>query len=247
MRALILAAGRGSRVGARTQNRPKCLVEIAGRPLLDLQHSALRGAGIDDLAIVRGYRAEDLALPGFTTFDNPRWAETNMVSSLLSADAWLRDAPCIVSYSDIFYPAETVTRLIATDGDIAITYDPDWLSLWSRRFADPMADAESFRRWPDGRLREIGAKGGTATAIEGQYMGLLKFTPPGWRAIKLYLNTRGSAEIDRLDMTSLLNGLLQTGVEIHTVATAAGWGEVDTETDLELYQELVDAGLLRLP
>src|SRR5271154_5280112 len=103
MRALILAAGRGSRMGAVGDERPKCLVELEGRPLLERQVAALRRGGAESVGIVRGYRAERLQFPGLTYFDNPRWSETNMVMSLAAAAEWLRAGTVVVSYADIFF------------------------------------------------------------------------------------------------------------------------------------------------
>ena len=82
----------------------------------------------------------------------------------------------ITSYSDIVYSVDTITKLI-NFSDIVITYDPNW--LWQMRFNNPLSDAENFRLDGD-RLIEIGLKASSIEEIEGQYMGLLKFTPAGW-------------------------------------------------------------------
>lgn len=246
MNALILAAGRGSRMKDYTEDRSKCLVELAGRPLLDYQVGALRAAGCDPIGIVRGWQAERLAGRGLVTFDNQSWAETNMVSSLACAADWLRAGPCIVSYSDIFYSAPTVTALMAAPGDLAITYDPDWLKLWSRRFADPLADAETFRRNADGHVVEIGRRAASLADIEGQYMGLLKLTPAGWAAAERVRAGLAPAQRDRLDMTSLLGLLIEAGTRIHSVPVVGPWGEMDSGDDLALYEQMIAAGELRL-
>lgn len=235
MKAIILAAGRGSRMGALTEDAPKCLVPVGGRPLLEWQMAALAGAGVEQVGVVRGYKAHLLERPGLFAFDNPRWAETNMVASLCCAAPWLESGPVVVSYSDIFYPAEAVRRLMATGGDIAITYDPDWLNLWSRRFADPLSDAETFRLDGD-RVVEIGRKAGALADIQGQYMGLLKFTPAGWQAVQAHLTSLPLERRARLDMTSLLSGLIATGTTVRAVAVDGPWGEVDSESDLAVYQ-----------
>ena len=112
MKAIILAAGRGTRMKELTDDRPKCLVKLRGRALLDLQLEALREAGIEKIAVVTGYRREMLASRGLTEFYNSRWAETNMVSSLACAEDWLKLEPCIVSYSDIFYDSYAVKSLM---------------------------------------------------------------------------------------------------------------------------------------
>ena len=102
MKAIILAAGRGSRMKDLTEDKPKCLVKLHGKSLLDSQLQALSDAGIAEIAIVTGYKRELLANRGLFEFHNSRWAETNMVSSLACAQEWLETEPCIVSYSDIF-------------------------------------------------------------------------------------------------------------------------------------------------
>src|SRR5579862_1491970 len=106
MRAVILAAGRGSRMGNLGGDRPKCLVELGGRPLIERQIASLRRGGVDEIGVVRGYRADMIDLAGLSYFANERWAETNMVMSLVAAAAWLRSGPLIVSYADIFYRSE---------------------------------------------------------------------------------------------------------------------------------------------
>src|SRR5690348_3567787 len=143
MKAIILAAGRGSRMNALTEDKPKCLVEFRGKPLIDWQIEALNKAGITEIGIVTGYRRELLISRQFVEFYNDRWANTNMVSSLECARKWLETEPCIVSYSDIFYDFPAVLSLIQADADLAVTYDPNWLLLWKQRFEDPLSDAET--------------------------------------------------------------------------------------------------------
>jgi choline kinase len=247
MRALILAAGRGSRMGALGDERPKCLVELDGRPLLDRQVAALRRGGAHEIGVVRGYRADMLTLPGLTGFDNPRWAQTNMVMSLVAAAEWLRAGPVIVSYADIFYRAELVRALAQTPGDLVISYDKQWRRLWARRFADPLADAETFRVAPSGELLEIGGKTTAIEDIEGQYMGLLKFTPAAWSAIESLLATLDKTTCDRLDMTGLLRRIMaEKLIRIATSGTTGQWGEIDNASDVALYQSMLRDGELEL-
>ena len=247
MRALILAAGRGSRMGRLGADRPKCLVELDGRPLIELQMAALRRGGAEEIGVVRGYRAEMLDVRGVAYFHNERWADTNMVGSLAAAASWLRSTPLIVSYADIFYRSDLVRGLAAAPGSLVITYDRAWRSLWRRRFADPLADAETFRVDGAGRLREIGGRTERIEDIQGQYMGLLKFTPPAWRAVEALVGSLEEAARDRLDMTGLLRRLLADGaLPIDTLGTDGQWGEIDNPADLDLYQSMLAAGELSL-
>ena len=219
-----------------TEDRPKGLVAVGGKPLLDRQVAALRAAGIGEIGAVSGYMAAALEGRGLTLFHNPRWAETNMVASLACAADWLKDGPLLVSYSDIFYQAEAVRALMAAKAEIAITYDPLWLGLWSKRFADPLVDAETFRLSPGGHLLEIGARPTSLEQVQGQYMGLLRFTPAGWAEIEALRSALPNQSRDRLDMTGMLRLLLDRGMVIDAVSAPWLWGEVDSEADLAVYQ-----------
>lgn len=237
MKAIILAAGRGSRMKELTDEKPKCLVEINGKKLLELQLDSLRAAGISEIAIVTGYKREIIANRGLTEFYNSRWAETQMVSSLECAREWLESGPCIVSYSDIFYSQEGVKSLIRCSASIAVSYDPNWLELWKKRFRDPLSDAESFRFSDEGILLEIGNKPVTTEEIQGQYMGLLLFTPEGWFEVERIRKNFTQLECDRMDMTSTLQHVVKSGVLPVVVVPYDGvWGEVDSESDLLGYQ-----------
>lgn len=240
MKAIILAAGRGNRMGGLTDHIPKCLVELGGTPLLHWQIAAMRRAGIKEIAVVKGYNGARIDRRDLHCFENARWERTNMVMSLVCAASWLEGDSCLVSYADIVYHYAIVARLAAATGEIAITYDREWLKLWKMRFADPLADAETFRVDRGGRLVEIGGKTTNVEDIQGQYMGLLKFTPAGWKEIARYLESIRPEERDRLDMTSLIRRLLERGTRIETVAVDGGWCEVDSANDLELYQNRVD-------
>lgn len=235
MKAIILAAGRGSRMKSLTDDKPKCLVEFRDRALIDWQLEALRGAGIVDIAIVTGYRYEQLAHRGLIEFHNPRWNETNMVGSLRCAISWLETTECIVTYSDIYYSAEAVKSLMNCPADIATTYDPDWLGLWEKRFGNPLLDAETFRINSSRQLLEIGGTPESVEEIEGQYMGLLKFTPTGWAEALTVLDGLVSSVQDRMDMTGMLQKVIEANnISISAVPYIGEWGEIDSESDLSL-------------
>jgi choline kinase len=99
LQAIILAAGAGRRLGSFAQGRPKCLVRIAGRTILERQIHALQIVGVDDFVVVTGYRA-DLVQAALRSLpvkfvNNPRYHETNVLWS------WSLGAEFLVS--DHFY------------------------------------------------------------------------------------------------------------------------------------------------
>jgi choline kinase len=238
MKAIILAAGRGSRMGALTDERPKCLAEVKGVPLVEHQLSALRKGGVSSVGIVTGYKSDLLQSYGDKRFHNPRWSQTNMVASLLCAKEWLLESNCIISYSDIYYQPDIISKLIESNEseDVLISYDPDWLSLWSKRFDNPLDDAESFNLDDEGYVKEIGQKVGSLEQIKGQYMGLIVFTSGLWQKWSSEIESLG---VDNLYMTDLLQTLIEKGVRVKAVANTEPWFEVDNAHDLEVCNEYV--------
>ncbi|MBF4798262.1 phosphocholine cytidylyltransferase family protein [Aeromonas hydrophila] len=236
-KAIILAAGRGSRMKEMTTAKPKCLTRLHGRPLLEYQISALKEAGITNIAVVTGYMREALLSYDLVEFHNPRWAETNMVSSLCCARDWLMNEECIVSYSDIFYTSAAVTALLTNNDDISLTYDPNWLNLWRQRFSDPLSDAESFKLDDELYLTEIGNKTTDAALIQGQYMGLLKFSPVGWKQVEMYRADLPAMMQDNMHMTGTLNAMIQqNNIKVRAFPYEGHWGEIDSPEDLACYE-----------
>ncbi len=236
MKAIILAAGRGSRMKHLTDERPKCLVKLRGKPLIEWQLEALSAAGISDIAIVTGYKKELLSCYKLTEFHNARWSDTNMVVSLECADKWLRMEPSIISYSDIFYESSAVTSLINCSAPLAITYDPNWLSIWKNRFEDPLLDAETFLINSSNHIIEIGNKPDTVDEVQGQYMGLLRITPEIWSYILNVLAKFPKNKRDKVSMTRVLQTVIeQSKFPVTGVSYENEWGEIDSESDLQKY------------
>ena len=239
MKAIILAAGRGSRMKDKTDVLPKCLTRLWNNSLLDWQLNAIKKAGIDDIAVITGYRSDEIQkrYPSLKYFHNDIWDKTQMVATLLRADEWLRADDCIVSYADIVYTSKAVNLLMQSSADIAITYHTKFLELWQDRFDNPLDDIETFKLDGDSNLIEIGQRAQSLNDIEGQYMGLLKFTPEGWSMSAQALASDDLPKgVDRIDMTGLLSFLLSKGVSIKAVAYDEIFLEVDNPEDLALYE-----------
>ena len=115
---------------------------------------------------------------------------------------------------------------------------------------DPLSDAETLKMDDDSRLTEIGRRPSSYTEIQAQYMGLIKLSQHGSKAVMEQWDsfTEHTLFMGRtaamMYMTDLLEALIGAGASIEAVPVEHGWLEIDTVTDLERYEEMLEAGTL---
>jgi L-glutamine-phosphate cytidylyltransferase len=238
MKAIILAAGEGTRLHPYTLDRPKCLVEVDGLSLLDRQLAVLESESIDPIVLIGGYRVEMLKRLGIEIRVNPRYSETNMVWTLFCAENDL-EGDVLLCYGDIVYSREILQALLKSKADIAVAIDLDWEPYWRARNENPLDDAETLKLAADGRILEIGQKPKSLTEVDGQYMGLMKFSGKGAQVLKkTFHNAKTSGDlcgksIENAYMTDLLQAVIDAGNSVIAVPVHGGWVEVDTVSDLK--------------
>ncbi len=238
MKVLILAAGRGSRISSETKFIPKCMIEINGKSLLEGICENFESNKLKDINIVTGYLANKIHDERINKkFYNPRWSDTNMVASMLVAKELFECDDVLVSYSDIFYSPKVIKTILEenSDFDIALSYDVNFIDLWSKRFKNPLDDLESFQIDEYGFVREIGNKPASLNEIHGQYMGILLFKKKSWPIIYDELI---STDYSRLSMTEFIGKLIKKKFKIKAIPYHDRWGEVDTIDDKNLYKSL---------
>lgn len=240
MHVIIPAAGRGSRLGVLTNDRPKWMVELSGRSLCDRFFDTIKETSVDTATVVVGYMGHKLedhlgGMGNVNFVQNHRWSDTNMVYSIMRAAEHDGYKDSLISYSDIFFTAGAVRALTEAEGDIVLCYDPDPVPAWSRRYEDPLSDLEAFRITDDQRITRIGGREKSLEDIQGQFMGLFKVTNAGWMQLRDALDHVDQARRDTIDVTSLLAIAIDRGLKVRGVANPGKWGEIDTPDDLKLY------------
>jgi choline kinase len=251
IRAIILAAGRGSRLHPYTEKAPKCLTEFGGVSLIERQITTLRAAGIKNIVIATGYLAEMLERPDTRRVHNPDWADTNMVETLFAANNEFGD-DMLVCYADIVYEKRLIDSLLASPAEISVAINTDWRPLWEVRFSDPLEDAESLKIAKDGRILEIGEPAQNIDEIEGQFTGLMRFRGMGIsilrRAYESIHTVRRPWQMHRSArkayMTDLLMEIILSGERVMAVPNKGGWLEIDTVRDFELVRSMAENSTL---
>ena len=237
-KVILLVAGEGKRLRPYTLDRPKCMVEIDGKSLIDRQLSVLKAEGLNDIVMIGGYKADMLKKYGTKLKINQRYFETNMVWTLFCAEDEL-DGDVIVSYGDIVYSGEILKALLESKADIAVTIDKEWESYWRARNENPLDDAETLKLRKDGTISEIGQKPKSLNEIEGQYMGLMKFSSEGVKQIKEVFHAAVNSgdllgkDVESVYMTDLLQDVIDSNYLVTSIPVHGGWVEVDTVDDLK--------------
>lgn len=251
MKALILAAGQGTRLRPLTDSIPKCLVKLLGQPLLLRQADVLRACGIDDISVATGYEAQQIADLGFDTYYNENYMTTNMVESLFcSREIFSEEQDLIVAYGDIVYSKENLRKLMASEASIAVIVDNAWRDLWSSRMDNPLTDAETLKLDASGHILELGQRPNSYDDIEGQYTGLIKVSADFIKEFAEFYDCLDrnakyeGRDFEQMYMTSFLQMLIDEGVKVEATIVNRGWLEVDSVEDLSAYEAMHKSGQL---
>ena len=244
MNVIILAAGQGTRLKPLTDNKPKCMVELEGKPIIQYQIETYRRNGIDDIHIATGYLESKIDFVNTTKHFNSKFASTNMVHSLFCAEHAMKNDDLLIAYGDIIFNDKVLQTIIKSEADISVVVDKDWRKYWSARMNNPLDDAETLKIGDKGQIIELGKKPVSYDEIEGQYIGLIKIKKSLLPKFKsFYKNLDKQAIYDGKDyenmfMTSFLQIVADRLCPLTPVYINSGWIEVDAPSDLEYHSFL---------
>jgi phosphoenolpyruvate phosphomutase len=237
--AIVIAASRGAALGPLTAERPKCMIDVRGQPLLRRLVGTLRECGVGEVTVVRGYRKEAIDLPAIGTVDNDAYETTGEAASLACAIDRLA-GPCVLSYGDILFRRHLLEALLAAEGDVVIAVDA---LQRNRADADPERVLDLVgcsRRYTGDYLEEeapvwldrIGNDLAPAQA-DGEWIGLAKLSARGAALVRAEIETmRADGSLARASLLEMLSRLIAAGHPIGVVYVLGGWLDVDDAFDL---------------
>ncbi|MFC2019174.1 NTP transferase domain-containing protein [Chloroflexota bacterium] len=246
MKAIVVAAGPGSRLNQYTSDKPKCLLDINGRTILERALASFRENTIDDIVVVRGYHSHLISYPNITYHQNPNFRNNNILRSLFYAEGEMND-DFVFSYSDIIYSREIVQNLIRSAADIALVVDTKWLERYEGRDQHPISEAELVKV-ENGNIVKIGKDVVSPEEAYGEFIGLAKFTTSGAEAMKAAFHRVAREQpnapfhhavcLEKAYLTDMIQELIDTGSLVKSVDIGSGWMEIDTPQDLERARKL---------
>jgi len=252
MKGIIIAAGPSKRMMPLTKDKPKCLLKIKGKPILQNTIDLFRKNGIDDISIIRGYKKEKINLPDVTYFWNTDFWNNNILHSLMFARSKLEEAiktgeDVVITYSDIWYTDSVVQKLLQSKEDIASIVDTDWQEYYDGRTDHPISEAENVIMDDNKVMLKIGKHiftHDTPKDKQGEFIGLWKFTPAGIRIFLAHFDRLNStlqmtdpyqniAEWQKSYITDIFQEMIDHGVKIKCVLIQKNWMEFDTVQDFK--------------
>jgi len=241
-KAIIIAAGIGIRLNPLTDNKPKCLLEIKGKTILQRQLDAFHANGITDISVIKGYKKEAIHYPGLKYYINDNYMNNNILRSLFYAEKEMDDE-FIVSYSDIIFDTDIVRRLMERDEDIAIVADIDWKGYYEGRTEHPIEEAEKVIFDEDKNVVEIGKVVSSEKEVNGEFIGMVKCTKRGAEIFKEFFHKAKkefygkpfirAKTFNNAYLTDFIQYLVNNNVKVKCVPVERGWIEIDTLQDFE--------------
>ena len=239
-KALIIAAGLGSRLKKHTKNLPKCMLDFGGKTLLQRQLDSYKKCGIKDISIIRGYKKEKINYKGIRYFENTDYKNNNVLNSVFYAEKVI-NGNIIISYSDILFDSSVVQRTLDSVHDISVVVDIDWRGYYVGRKDHPISEAENVIFNSNNEVEKIGKINTGKEEVHGEFIGMIKLSNRGAEIFKHHFNRLKKiywnksfqrAEIfQKAYLTDLIQELVDIGIKVHCVIIESGWKEIDTVED----------------
>src|SRR5262245_47477898 len=254
--AIILAAGFEKQLLPLIEDKPKCLLDIKGKTILERAVAALNECNIKDIALIRGYKKEAIALPNIRYYDNDRYEDTGELFSIFCAETEMKGRT-IVLYGDIIFDSTILEKLLKSTADVALVVDLAWRDQLQRgasshlnpdlvTFAEPPGNSAHSRFLmgdDEHRVMKIGQHL-PLDHVHGEFIGMAMCSEKGtqmlrdcYRSSQERYRSAGFHEagsISKASFTDLIQELIDQGHRIDAVPIFKGWMEVDS---FEEYQK----------
>ena len=255
--AIIPAAGFEKQLLPLIEDKPKCLLDIKGKTILERAVAALNEANIKEIAVIRGYKKDAIALPNIRYYDNDRYEDTGELFSIFCAEPEMKGRT-IVLYGDIIFDTTILEKLLKSSADFALVIDLAWRDHVDRggapvhlnpdlvTLADPPGSSYLSRfvmGEDEHRIVKIGQHL-PLDQVHGEFIGMAMFSEKGTQAMReCYRSSQEryksaafheARSVSKASFTDLVQELIDEGHRIDAVPVFKGWMEVDS---FEEYQK----------
>ena len=238
MKAIILAAGSGTRLGHYTKEIPKALVDINGKSIIERQIELFKKNGITEIFVVRGYKKEKFCLEDITFIDNENFANNNQLASLVLAQNRI-SGNVLILYGDLLFEQSILDQILMSNSDISVTIDLKWKEhcYENRNNQFPaMAEIENDKVVHISENKSLIRK-----KLCGEFFGIIKLSSEGSKILtdiieKAKHNKGKFHDSDSFVMgkiPDIIEEIIELGFVVKPIFVNGKWFEVDTILDLE--------------
>jgi len=249
MKAIILAAGEGSRMGKLAQNIPKPLLDINGKSIIQRQITLFHEKKIDDIIIVTGPNSDKFNFEDVTYVNDLDHKKHDTLGSLIIAHDYMNDE-IIITYADQIFDEKIMESVNNFSGDIGIAVDLDWEKNYVNRDQHPKSEAENILI-NGNEILEIRKNISACKENEkiGECLGLMKFSR---KASKVFLDKYSELEIshqgkfhnapslEKALISDMIQELIDSEINVEPIYVSGKWCEIDTPQDLEIARKIFE-------
>jgi L-glutamine-phosphate cytidylyltransferase len=248
IKAVIVAAGMGNRMNHIKKEKPKCMLKINGKTILDRLIDNLLNCRITDINIVVGYKKEYFNDDRYQCYVNPDYENNNILHSLFYAEEAMNSG-FIFSYSDIIYDEVIISQMLESNSDIAIAVDCNWLEYYEDRVDHPISEAELVFSENRKTVTVIRKDADFENAF-GEFLGVAYFSMRGAKILKdvfydlsQYYNENPdqtfhtAKSFKKAYLTDMLQEVINRGYSVDLVQIKGNWTEIDIPRDLTVSEQ----------
>jgi phosphoenolpyruvate phosphomutase len=235
--AIVLAAARGGEMAGLTDDRPKVMIPVGGKPLLRRLVDRFKKRGIDDITVVAGYRPDSIDVSGIRMVVNDAHATSGELASLLCAADHFSD-DMVVCYGDLLFRSYILRDLQEHDAPITVVVDSSTgpgAATGAQDFAW-CTEEDDRANWGQAvSLRRIGSlESGQGDVPQGRWIGMLRVTGEGLAWVQEACSAlREEPGFGSLSVPDLINHLVAHGREVRVWYIHGHWVDVNTVADLD--------------
>ena len=246
MKAIIIAAGTGTRLGKNDSKLPKALLEVNDQTILSRQISILKKMGIEEIIVITGPYAEKFPSIDVTYVNDHDHDKHDILGSLIVAKDYIK-GDTVITYSDILFDTITLEQIIQQECDVGIAIDMDWKKAYEGRTLHPSTEAENVLLDDDKNILKVQKNIKSREENVGEFLGLIKLSSHGSKILTdkfeyLLANHTGTfhnaASLKKAYFTDFIQELVNSKIVVTPIFISGKWCEIDTNQDLERAQKM---------
>ena len=246
MKAIILSAGFGSRLGDLTKGIPKSLVDVNGKSIIQRQIETFRNNGIKEIIVIVGPHKEKFQLNDVEYVIDKNFHEHEQLSSLMTASKYFQN-DIVISFGDVIVDNKIMKQIVESTYEFGIAVDLNWEKNYVNRDQHPKSEADNVLFDKEDNVLEIKKNIQKPDSKIGEFAGITKLSKRGsdillkkFNELKKSHNGRfhSASSLKQSIIPDMIQELIDSEINVEPIFISGKWCEIDTPQDLEIARKL---------